>query len=162
MRRRPPGRRDERAIRVLLLIWFPLIFRLPAHFPVSTTLPLGPYLWHRLAVTGALFLLSATALACGWERPGAGHGMDLCPARKPPVPPRMELLIKQYRRNLPIRPNRPTRPWGPLAHEQAGLASCLVLVLQYRPVCIPGAATQRPIDPSENLLLMACKTIVSP
>ena len=48
---------------VLLLIWFPLIFRLPAHFPASTTLPLDPYLWHWLAVTGALFLLSATALA---------------------------------------------------------------------------------------------------
>jgi peroxiredoxin len=48
---------------VLLLIWFPLIFRLPARFPASTTLPLNPYLWHWLAVTGALFLLSATALA---------------------------------------------------------------------------------------------------
>ncbi len=48
---------------VLLLIWFPLILRLPARFPVSTTLPLNPYLWHWLAVTGALFLLSATALA---------------------------------------------------------------------------------------------------
>jgi peroxiredoxin len=48
---------------VLLLIWFPLIFRLPTHFPASTTLPLNPYLWHWLAVTGGLFLLSATALA---------------------------------------------------------------------------------------------------
>src|ERR1700761_7339958 len=48
---------------LLLLIWFPLIFRLPARFPASTTLPLDPYLWHWLAVTGALFLLSATALA---------------------------------------------------------------------------------------------------
>jgi peroxiredoxin len=48
---------------LLLLIWFPLIFRLPTHFPASTTLPLNPYLWHWLAVTGALFLLSATALA---------------------------------------------------------------------------------------------------
>jgi peroxiredoxin len=48
---------------LLLLIWFPLIFRLPSRFPVSTTLPLDPYLWHWLAVTGALFLLSATALA---------------------------------------------------------------------------------------------------
>jgi hypothetical protein len=48
---------------MLLLIWFPLIFRLPAHFPASTTLPLDPYLWHWLAVTGALYLLSAAALA---------------------------------------------------------------------------------------------------
>jgi hypothetical protein len=48
---------------LLLLIWFPLIFRLPTRFPLATTLPLDPYLWHWLAVTGALFLLSATALA---------------------------------------------------------------------------------------------------
>jgi hypothetical protein len=48
---------------MLLLIWFPLIFRLPARFPAKTTLPLDPYLWHWLAVTGALFLLSAAALA---------------------------------------------------------------------------------------------------
>jgi hypothetical protein len=48
---------------ILLLIWFPLIFRLPTRFPATTTLSLSPYLWHWLAVTGALFLLSATALA---------------------------------------------------------------------------------------------------
>ena len=48
---------------LLLLIWFPLIFRLPSRFTTSTTLPLNPYLWHWLAVTGALFLLSATTLA---------------------------------------------------------------------------------------------------
>jgi peroxiredoxin len=48
---------------LLLLIWFPLIFRLPTRFPLATTLPLDPYLWHWLGVTGALFLLSATALA---------------------------------------------------------------------------------------------------
>jgi hypothetical protein len=48
---------------LLLLIWFPLIFRLPTRFPATTTLSLSPYLWHWLAVTGALFLLSATALA---------------------------------------------------------------------------------------------------
>jgi hypothetical protein len=48
---------------LLLLIWFPLILRLPTRFPVTTTLSLDPYLWHWLAVTGALFLLSAAALA---------------------------------------------------------------------------------------------------
>jgi hypothetical protein len=48
---------------MLLLIWFPLIFRLPTGFPDATTLSLDPYLWHWLAVTGALFLLSAAALA---------------------------------------------------------------------------------------------------
>ena len=48
---------------LLLLVWFPLIFRLPKGFPATTTLSLDPYLWHWLAVTGALFLLSAAALA---------------------------------------------------------------------------------------------------
>jgi len=48
---------------MLLLIWFPLIFRLPTGFQAATTLSLNPYLWHWLAVTGALFLLSAAALA---------------------------------------------------------------------------------------------------
>jgi hypothetical protein len=61
---------------ILLLIWFPLIFRLPSRFPHSTTLPLDPYFWHWLAVTGALFLLSATALALrlGAVRRGARKG----------------------------------------------------------------------------------------
>jgi hypothetical protein len=48
---------------MLLLIWFPLIFRLPARFPATTTLSLDPYFWHWLAVTGTLFLLSAATLA---------------------------------------------------------------------------------------------------
>jgi len=48
---------------LLLLIWFPLIFRLPRRFTATTTLSVDPFLWHWLAVTGALFLLSATALA---------------------------------------------------------------------------------------------------
>jgi hypothetical protein len=34
-----------------------------ARFPATTILSLDPYLWHWLAVTGALFLLSAAALA---------------------------------------------------------------------------------------------------
>lgn len=48
---------------ILLLIWFPLIFRLPRNFPSSTALSLDPYLWHWLAVTGALFLMSAATFA---------------------------------------------------------------------------------------------------
>jgi hypothetical protein len=63
---------------ILLLIWFPLIFRLPARFPDTTTLPLDPYLWHWLAVTGVLFLLSAIALAIRLrprrQRRGGGRG----------------------------------------------------------------------------------------
>jgi hypothetical protein len=48
---------------LLLLIWLPLILRLHTNYQASTTLSPNPYLWHWLAVTGALFLLSATAFA---------------------------------------------------------------------------------------------------
>jgi len=48
---------------LLLLVWFPLILRLTTAYHASTTLSPDPYLWHWLAVTGALFLLSAVALA---------------------------------------------------------------------------------------------------
>src|SRR6185437_8676018 len=46
---------------LLLLVWFPLILRLPSPYQASTTLSADPYVWHWLAVTGALFLLSAVA-----------------------------------------------------------------------------------------------------
>jgi hypothetical protein len=48
---------------LLLLVWFPLILRLHTHYQESTNLSPDPFLWHWLAVTGALFLLSATAYA---------------------------------------------------------------------------------------------------
>jgi hypothetical protein len=48
---------------LLLLVWFPLILRLQSPYHASTTLSADPYLWHWLAVTGTLFLLSAVALA---------------------------------------------------------------------------------------------------
>jgi hypothetical protein len=48
---------------LLLLVWFPLILRLTTHYQQSTTLSPDPFLWHWLAVTGALFLLSAGAYA---------------------------------------------------------------------------------------------------
>jgi len=48
---------------LLLLIWLPLILRLTSHYQFSTTLSPNPYLGHWLAVTGALFLLSAAAFA---------------------------------------------------------------------------------------------------
>jgi hypothetical protein len=48
---------------LLLLVWFPLIFRLSSRYQVSTTLSPDPFLWHWLAVTGALFLVSAIAYA---------------------------------------------------------------------------------------------------
>jgi hypothetical protein len=48
---------------LLLLVWFPLIFRLSWHYQYSTNLSPDPFLWHWLAVSGALFLLSAAAYA---------------------------------------------------------------------------------------------------
>ena len=48
---------------LLLLIWFPLILRLTTRYQQSTTLSPDPFLWHWLAVTGALFLMSAAAYA---------------------------------------------------------------------------------------------------
>ncbi len=48
---------------LLLLVWFPLILRLRSPYHASTTLSADPYLWHWLAVTGTLFLLSAVAFA---------------------------------------------------------------------------------------------------
>jgi hypothetical protein len=59
---------------MLLLIWFPLIFRLPRRFPDTTTLSLNPYLWHWLGITGALFLLSAAALALRLRTSRRGQG----------------------------------------------------------------------------------------
>jgi hypothetical protein len=54
---------------MLLLIWFPLIFRLPRGSQASA-LSLNPCLWHWLGMAGALFLISATALA---RRLRTGH-----------------------------------------------------------------------------------------
>ena len=48
---------------LLLLVWFPLILRLRTRYQASTTLSPAPFLWHWLGVTGALFLISAVALA---------------------------------------------------------------------------------------------------
>jgi outer membrane biosynthesis protein TonB len=53
---------------LLLLVWFPLILRLPSPYHASTTLSADPYVWHWLAVTGALFLLSAVAFALRLRR----------------------------------------------------------------------------------------------
>lgn len=78
LRHRPPGlpaagwinylRVPAALSGMLLLIWFPLIFRLPTGFPAVTALSLDPYLWHWFAVTGALFLLSAAAFALRLRR----------------------------------------------------------------------------------------------
>ena len=48
---------------LLLLVWFPLILRLTTRYQLSTALSPNSFLWHWLAVTGALFLLSAATYA---------------------------------------------------------------------------------------------------
>jgi hypothetical protein len=53
---------------LLLLMWFPLILRRGTQYHASTTLSPDPFLWHWLAVTGALFLLSAVMLALRLRR----------------------------------------------------------------------------------------------
>ena len=65
---------------ILLLIWFPLIFRLPTQFQADhTTLPTNVYMGRWLAVTGALFLLSALAFAVRLAV-GGGRRQDRAPS----------------------------------------------------------------------------------
>jgi hypothetical protein len=77
---------------ILLLIWFPLIFRLPTQFQADhTTLPLTPYMGRWLAVTGALFLLSAVAYAVRLAVSGGSRRRAPAPERPsgfrvPPAP----------------------------------------------------------------------------
>lgn len=68
---------------LLLLVWFPLILRLRTRYQASTTLSPAPYLWHWLAVTGALFLVSAVALALRMRL----LRRTLAPPDQPPAPP---------------------------------------------------------------------------
>jgi hypothetical protein len=77
---------------LLFLVWSPLILRLHTRYQASTTLSPDPYLWHWLAVTGALFLASAVALALRirfLRRPLAPPGQQPAPQLppSPPVPP---------------------------------------------------------------------------
>jgi hypothetical protein len=75
---------------LLLLVWFPLILRLRTRYQASTTLSPDPYLWHWLAVTGALFLISAIALALrirGMRHPPAPPEPHSPPPLSPSGPP---------------------------------------------------------------------------
>jgi hypothetical protein len=98
---------------LLLLVWFPLILRLPSPYHASTTLSADPYLWHWLAVTGALFLLSAVAFALRLRgrprttrtphRPAAPT--PIRPAAPPPVrPPTPAGLERRDSRHDPDKP----------------------------------------------------------
>jgi hypothetical protein len=66
---------------ILLLIWFPLIFQLPKQFQADhTTLPTSVYMGRWLAVTGALFLLSALAFAVRLAVGGGRRSQDRAPS----------------------------------------------------------------------------------
>jgi hypothetical protein len=55
---------------LLLLVWFPLIFRLPGRFSGITSVSTAPYLGHWLLATAALFLISAIWFAFRLRRAG--------------------------------------------------------------------------------------------
>jgi hypothetical protein len=76
---------------LLLLVWFPLILRLSTAYHASTTLSPAPYLWHWLAVTGALFLLSAVAFAVRLRR---------TPGETPPPDDRAHSAVNGIRATL--------------------------------------------------------------
>jgi hypothetical protein len=63
---------------LLLLVWFPLILRLKSPYHASSALSEDPYVWHWLAVTGALFGLSAVLFALRLRR---GPRTTLAPER---------------------------------------------------------------------------------
>src|SRR5256885_4498191 len=54
---------------LLLLVWFPLILRLPSPYHASTRLSANPYVWHWLGGAGGLFPLSPGAVAARRPRP---------------------------------------------------------------------------------------------
>ncbi|MGW0999057.1 hypothetical protein [Streptomyces sp. NPDC002520] len=60
---------------LLLLVWFPLIFRLAVPYPGDTGLSYSVYLGRWLAITGVLFAASAAAFSmrlCRLRRAGRG------------------------------------------------------------------------------------------
>ncbi|MEU2133217.1 hypothetical protein [Streptomyces sp. NPDC018352] len=70
---------------LLLLVWFPLIFRLSVPYPGYTGLSYSVYLGRWLAITGVVFAASAVAFSfrlrrvrraarADEERPAPGHG----------------------------------------------------------------------------------------
>src|SRR6201999_3823342 len=89
---------------LLLLIWFPLIFRIPSRFPRTTDLSLDPYLGHWLVVSGGMFLLSAVAFSRRL-RPGGGRGEAPGYAGKAGDPPRR--VAPAYPEEQPRYPGDP-------------------------------------------------------
>jgi hypothetical protein len=97
---------------LLLLVWFPLILRLTTRYQQSTTLSPDPFLWHWLAVTGALFLLSAAAYA---RRLRAAHRAAApkkrqAPRLSPSRAARFRPRVRRRSRGMPSARGRKGRP----------------------------------------------------
>ena len=90
---------------LLFLVWFPLILRLRTRYQASTTLSPDPYLWRWLAVTGALFLVSAAALA-----------LRIRALHHPPAPPEQP---PEQRPEQPLG-QQPAPPSSPPAQPATG------------------------------------------
>ena len=89
---------------LLLLVWFPLILRLPAPYSSSTGLSADPYVWHWLAVTGTLFLLSAVAFALRLRR----QSRTAAPPERPAAPPERPAAVPD---GEPVQPaSEPVQP----------------------------------------------------
>ncbi len=81
--RQPPAARTTTSVNfvrvpallsgLLLLVWFPLILRLPDGFTRITGLTTAPYLERWLLVTGVLFAISAVAFAVSLRRRRPAH-----------------------------------------------------------------------------------------
>ncbi|MFB7530899.1 hypothetical protein ACFC0C_22120 [Streptomyces sp. NPDC056178] len=68
---------------LLLLVWFPLVFRLAVPYPGDTGLSDSVYLGRWLAITGVLFAASAVAFALRLRRMRrAGRGDESRPATR--------------------------------------------------------------------------------
>jgi hypothetical protein len=96
---------------LLLLVWFPLILRLPSSYHASTTLSPDPYVWHWLAVSGVLFLLSAIAFALRLRR------LSRIPA------PREAPARESADREEPEPAGRPEQTPAELAAQEPAIAS---------------------------------------
>ena len=103
---------------LLLLVWFPLILRRHTLYQASTTLSPDPFLWHWLAVTGALFLLSAAAFAI---RLRAAHRAAAPPPRSPLPAAQPASQRREHRRHGRDGDQDPGQPAGGVPAQQAAL-----------------------------------------
>jgi hypothetical protein len=107
---------------LLLLVWFPLILRLRSPYHASTTLSADPYLWHWLAVTGTLFLLSAVALALRLRRQSRAARLRAAAAEAERQPAVRE---DQENNGAERVADEPARPCDQAAEDQRGTPSGL-------------------------------------